>query len=243
MSEARTLNHKAVDSAIKADNKENGAVYLANAAVQEAAYGFMQLARQSAAAALKLAPASPGATVESALALAMAGDTAQAESLVADINRRYPVDARMQQVWLPAIRSQLALGRKNPADALDSMQPDSSIQYGLIDFVNNISCLYPTYIRGQAYLAGGKDNPRPESFKRFSTTAGWCGLLDRSTGALGGSARQCIGGEKSGGCGRGCCKGGALAAYKTFLELWKDAEPGIPIYKEAKVEYARLLNP
>ncbi len=244
VSEARTLNHKAVDSAIKADNKENGAVYLANAAVQEAAYGFMQLARQSAAAALKLAPASPGATVESALALAMAGDTAQAESLVADINRRYPVDARMQQVWLPAIRSQLALGRKNPADALDSMQPDSSIQYGLIDFVNNISCLYPTYIRGQAYLAGGKGQSAAGEFQKILDHSGlvwncWTGALAH----LGVARANALEAKSLEGADADAARVRALAAYKTFLELWKDAEPGIPIYKEAKVEYARLLNP
>jgi len=34
--------------------------------------------------------------------------------------------------------------------------------------------------------------------------------------------------------------GRALAAYKDFLTLWKDADPDIPILKQAKAEYAKL---
>jgi predicted Ser/Thr protein kinase len=105
VNEARELNKKAVDSAIRADNKENGAIYLANAALQQAAYGSLQEARQSAAAALKLAPASAGATAEATLALAMTGDTARAESLAEDLNKRYPFDTQMQKLWLSAVRA------------------------------------------------------------------------------------------------------------------------------------------
>ena len=243
VSEARTLNHKAVDSAIKADNKENGAVYLANAAVQEAAYGFMQLARQSAAAALKLAPASPGATVESALALAMAGDTAQAESLVADINRRYPVDARCSKYGFRLFARSWRWAGKTPR-MLWTECSLIMIQYGLIDFVNNISCLYPTYIRGQAYLAGGKGQSAAGEFQKILDHSGaGVELLDRSTGALGVARANDLEAKSLEGADADAARVRALAAYKTFLELWKDAEPGIPIYKEARVEYARLLNP
>jgi len=72
LGKARELTKRAVDSAIRADNKENGAIYLADAALQESAYGNATEARQSAAEALKLAPASPGAESEAALAFAMA---------------------------------------------------------------------------------------------------------------------------------------------------------------------------
>jgi eukaryotic-like serine/threonine-protein kinase len=166
VSEARELNKKAVDSAIKADNKENGAIYLANAALQQAAYGFLQEARQSAAAALKLAPASAGATAEATLTLAMTGDTARAESLAEDLNKRYPFDTQMQKLWLPAIRAQLALNKKNPADALNTLQLDSPIEFGFLQFVNNLSCLYPTYVKGQAYLAAGQGRSAAGEFQK-----------------------------------------------------------------------------
>jgi eukaryotic-like serine/threonine-protein kinase len=103
---ARELTKRAVDSAIRADQKENGAIWEANAAVQQAAYGNASEARQSAAEALKLAPASQGVEVEAALAFAMAGDTARAESLAQDLGKRYPLDTQMQSLWLPAIQAQ-----------------------------------------------------------------------------------------------------------------------------------------
>ena len=70
--------------------------------------------------ALKLAPTSQGVEVEAALAFAMAGDTARAESLAQDLGKRFPLDTQMQSLWLPAIQAQLALDKKNPASALNA---------------------------------------------------------------------------------------------------------------------------
>jgi uncharacterized membrane-anchored protein len=112
---ARALTKQAVDSAVRADNKESGAIWLANAALEQAAYGKVAEARQTAAEVLKLAPTSPGAEVEAALAFAMAGNLSRAESLVQDLWRRFPLDAQMQSLWLPAIQTQLALDRKSSA--------------------------------------------------------------------------------------------------------------------------------
>ena len=92
---ARDLAKRAAESAARADNKEGGAIYLANAALQQAAYGNAVEARQSAAAALKMAPASQGAEAESAIAFAMAGDTVRAESLTQDLGKRFPLDTQM----------------------------------------------------------------------------------------------------------------------------------------------------
>jgi hypothetical protein len=104
-----------VDSAIRADSKEKGRYGRRIAAQREAAYGNPAEARQSAAEALKLAPTSQGVESEAALAFAMAGDTARAESLAQDLGKRFPLDTQMQSLWLPAIQAQLALDRKNPA--------------------------------------------------------------------------------------------------------------------------------
>ena len=112
LGKARELTKRAVDSAIQADSKETGAIWQANAALEQAAYGNPAEARQSAADALKLAPTSPGVEVEAALAFAMAGDTARAESLAQDLGKRFPLDTQMQSLWLPSIQAQLALDRK-----------------------------------------------------------------------------------------------------------------------------------
>src|SRR5208283_3818507 len=153
---ARELTQQAVDSAVRADSKENGAIYLANAALQQAAYDNPAEARQSAAKALQLAPASPGVESEAALTFAMAGDTVRAESLAQDLGKRFPLDTQMQSLWLPAIRAQLALDRKNPGSALNALQAASTVELGIIPFSNNVSCLYHVYVRGEAYLAAGQ---------------------------------------------------------------------------------------
>src|SRR6202040_2752107 len=129
---AGELTKRAVDSAIRADSKESGAISQANAALQQAAYGNAAEARQSAAEALKLAPASPGVESETALAFAITGDTARAESLAQDLGKRYPVDTQMQSLWLPAIQAQLSLNKKNPAAAVNTLQAASSIELGQI---------------------------------------------------------------------------------------------------------------
>ena len=167
LGKAGELAKRAVDSAVRADNKENGAMWQAIAAQREAAYGNATRARHSAVEALKLAPASQGAEAEAALASAMAGDTARAKSLAQDLGKRFPLDTQMQSLWLPAIQAQLALGRKNPALALDALQAASPIELGNIPFVVNISCLYPVYLRGEAYLAAGQGSPAAAEFQKI----------------------------------------------------------------------------
>src|SRR5208283_3663098 len=156
LGKARELTKRAVFSAIRADSKENGAIWQGNAALREAAHGNATEARQSAAEALKLVPTSQGVEVETALALAMAGDMARAESLAQDLGKRFPLDTQMQALWLPAIQAQLALTRKNPAFALNALQVASPIELAGISFGNIPSCLYHVYVRGEAYLAAGQ---------------------------------------------------------------------------------------
>ena len=238
---ARELTKRAVDSAIRADNKENGAIYLANAALQHAAYGNATEATHSAVEALKLAPASQGVEVEAALAFAMAGDTARAESLAQDLGRRFPLDTQMQSLWLPTIHAQLALDRKNPNPALNALQAASPIELGSIQFVNNISCLYHVYVRGEAYLAAGQGNAAAAEFQKILDHSGivwncWTGTLAH----LGVARANALESRTMQGADADAARVLALAAYKDFLTLWKDADPDIPILKEAKVEYAKL---
>ena len=168
----RELIKRAVDVAVQTDKKEKGAILQAIAAQREAAYGYPGEGRQRAAEAFKLAPTSQATESEAALAFALAGDTARAESIAQDLGKRFPLDTQMQSIWLPAIQGQLALDKKNPALALNLLQAATSpVELGIIDFSNSISCLYPAYVRGQAYLAAGQGAQPPPSFRRFSTTA------------------------------------------------------------------------
>ncbi len=238
---ARELTKWAVDSAIRADHKETGAIWQANAALQQAAYGNTTEARQSAAEALKLAPTSQGVEVEAALAFAMAGDTARAESLAQDLWKRFPLDTQMQSLWLPAIQAQIALDKKNLSSARNAPQAASPIELGQIVFVANISCLYHVYIRGEAYLAAGQGNAAAAEFQKILDHSGivwncWTGALAH----LGVARANVLQSRTSQGADADAARVRAFAAYKDFFALWKDADPDIPILKQAKAKYAKL---
>ncbi len=241
LGKARELTKRSVDSAIHADSKESGAIWRENAALREAALGNVTQAKQAAADGLKLSPTSQGVGVEAALVYAMAGDTARAESMAQDLNKRYPVDMQVQSLWLPAIRAQVALARKNPAAAIESLQAAVPIELGLIPFVNNSSCLYPTYIRGEAYLEAGQGKPAAAEFQKILEHSGivwncWTGPFAH----LGVARANALQASTSQGVDADAARVRARAAYKDFLTLWKDADPGIPVLIATKAEYAKL---
>jgi eukaryotic-like serine/threonine-protein kinase len=242
LAKSRELTMRAVDSAVHADDKETGAIWQANAALEQAAFGNPTEARQSAAAALKLAPGSHGIESEAALAFAMAGDSTRAESMDQDLGKRFPLNTHMQSLWLPAIQAQLALNKKNPGLALNDLRAAASpIELGQIDFAFNISCLYPTYIRGEAFLAAGQGGTAAAEFQKILDHSGivwncWTGALAH----LGVARANAVQSRTSQGADADAARVRALAAYKDFFTLWKDADPDIPIFKQAKTEYANL---
>jgi serine/threonine protein kinase/tetratricopeptide (TPR) repeat protein len=238
---ARELTKRAADSAVRVDNKEVAAIYLANAAVLEAAYGNTAQARLASTQALKLAPTSPGPMAEGALAFAMAGDPARADGLAKDLGRRFPLDTQMQSLWLPAIHAQLALDQRNAALAVITLQAAKSIEFGNIGYTNNLSCLYHTYVRGEAYLTTGQGSNAAGEFHKILDHSGivsncWTGALAH----LGVARANTLLARTLQGADADAARVRALSAYKDFLALWKDADPDIPVLKEAKSEYARL---
>ena len=242
MSKARELTNRATDSAVHDDSKESAAIWQENAALREAAFGNAAKARQTAAAGLQLAPASQGVEVEAALAFAMAGETARANLLATDLKKRYPLDTQMQSLWLPGIYAQMALDRKSPAVARTVVEDVSPpIEFGLVNFVLNVSCLYPTYIRGEAELAAGQSRAAASEFQKIIDHSGivwncWTGALAH----LGVARANALEARVSHGVDANAARARAFAAYKDFLTLWKDADPDIPIYQQAKAEYAKL---
>ena len=242
LGKARDLTRRAVDSAVRADSKETGAIWWENAALREAGFGNFAPARQAAEAGLKLYPDSQAVQVEAALAYAMIGDRQRAQTMADELNQRYPLDTQMQSLWLPAINAQIAVYRKNPAEAIEGLQRAlPPVEYGQIAFITQISCLYPTYIRGQAYLAAGQGRESAAEFQKILDHSGivwncWTGALAR----LGVARANAWEMKNATGADADLARSRALAAYKDFLTLWKEADPDIPIYKEAKAEYARL---
>jgi eukaryotic-like serine/threonine-protein kinase len=238
---ARELTKRAVEAATRADSKENAGVWMENLAIYEAAIGNREQARQEASDGLKLAPASEGVTSEAALAFAMAGEPSQADALAKELNSQHPLDTQVQSLWLPAVRAQLEVGSAKPQAAIDTLQAASAIELGQLTFVNNMSCLYDTYVRGEAYLAAGQPTPAANEFQKIVDHNGivwncWTGALAR----LGVARANALQAGTSHGADADAARVRALAAYKDFLAIWKDADPEIPILKEGKAEYAKL---
>jgi hypothetical protein len=197
--------------------------------------------RKSKRSGLKLYPKSREVQAEAALGFAMAGDAARAESLAQNLNKGFPVDTQMQFLWLPAIKAQMALNQNNPALALNALQTASTFELGQILSATNISCLYHTYIRGEAHLAAGQGSAAAAEFQKILDHSGivwncWTGALAH----LGVARANALQARTSQGADADAARVRALAAYKDFLTLWKDADPGIPILKQAKAEYAKL---
>jgi len=244
LSKARELTRRAMDSAIRADRKETGAIWLALAAQTDAAYGVPGEARRSAAESLKLAPASQGVEAETALAFALAGDAARAESLAQGLGKRFPLDTQVQSLWLPAIQAQLALNHNNSPLALKLLQAAlPPAEFGVITFAADVSgsCLYSVHLRGQAYLAAGQGKAAAAEFQKILDHSGivrncWTGVLAH----LGKARASALESKVEQGADADAARVRAITAYKEFFTLWKDADPDIPILKQAKAEYAKL---
>ena len=231
LGKARELSRQAVESARRNDEKEPAALWQANAAIREALFGNVEAARQNAAAAVALAPGSHDAEAQAALAYALAGDAAHAQSLADDLAKRFPQDTVVQSVWLPTIRAQIETSRKNAARSIELLQAAAPYELGMLSGSANNSCLYPVYVRAEAYLSAQQG---PAAVAEFQKILDHRGLLwNCATGALAhlGLARAyAMQGDTA----------KARAAYQDSFALWKDADADIPILVAAKAEYSKL---
>jgi len=167
-----------------------------------------------------------------ALALAYAGDANRARVLADGLGRRFPEDTTLQLTYLPTLRAKLALVRSNPQQAVDILRVAAPYELGLSALSGyNWPSLYPVYVRGEAYLAAHQGKEAAAEFQRILDHRGI--VLNEPIGALAhlqlGRAYSLQGDTAK-----------ARAAYQDFLTLWKDADPDIPVFKEAKAEYAKL---
>jgi tetratricopeptide (TPR) repeat protein len=230
LGKAREFSRQAMASAERAEEKETAALYESNAALREALIGNAAEARQLATAALGL---SNGRDVQygAALALAFAGDATRVHALADDLVKRWPDDTIVKFNYLPTIRAQLALNRNDAAHAIEVLQAAAPYELGSPGTAAFSPALYPVYVRGEAYLAAHQGSEATAEFRKIIDHRGV--VQSAPIGALAhlGLARAYV---LSGDTAK------ARTAYRDFLALWKDADPDIPILKEAKAEYAKL---
>jgi len=224
MRQARELYQQAVEGAQQAKLTDNVAGIMSRQARTEAEAGNTSQARESVRAALAMGRnrfelASVG------VALATAGDVAQASAIADELSRQFPTDTLVNIVWVPSMRGAVEVSRGNPAKAVELLQPAASLEFGWPARV------MPSYVRGVAYLRLRQGKEAAEQFQNILNHRGVCGTLPTcSLAHLQLGRARSLSGDNA----------GARTAYQDFLALWKDADPDVPILKEAKAEYAKL---
>jgi eukaryotic-like serine/threonine-protein kinase len=227
--QSRDYSRRAVDAAVRSDAKESAAMWKVDEALREAEFGNAGLAKEDVAAALKL---SPGRDVKllSALVLARCGETGQGKTLADELEKNYPSETILKVYWLPTVRAALDLNTNNSTQALQSLEAAAPYELGMPQQFQ-LGTMYPVYIRGLAYLAAHNATAAETQFQRILDHSGI--TINFPTGAL---AHLQLG-RAYAMAGDG---GKAKAAYQDFFNLWKNADPDIPILKEARTEYAKL---
>ncbi len=228
MTKARDFSRRAVDSALRSDSKETAALWQVNAALREAELENAAAAKQGVSAALAILPGRDVKAI-SALTLARAGDTSRAKVLVNELEKSYPSNTLLKLYWLPTINGMINVSEGKASQAKLDLEPALPYETGQAGM--GINYLYPAYVRGQGYLAGHNGAAAAAEFQKLLDGRGIVGNF--VTGALAhlqiGRAYAMTGDRVK-----------AKAAYQDFFQLWKDADPDIPILKEARAEFAKL---
>jgi hypothetical protein len=229
LTRAQDYSRRAAEVAVRADSKETAALWRAAAGLREAEFGNPAAARHNVDAALSL---SSGRDIKllAALTLARAGDTTNAKKLVEQLKleKTASTNTMLKFYCLPTIDAAIEISKNNPSQAILDLEATMPYELGgplMFPY------LYPSWIRGQAYLAANNGTAAAVEFKKLIDHPGIAlnqpiaSLAHLQLGrahALAGDAAQ------------------ATAAYQDFFMLWKDADPDIPILTAAKAEYAKL---
>ena len=224
--ESRKFGNKAIAAAMRDRVNERSLEHQAHQALREAEVGNRVLVRQLATPTLM---SSDGVYVRvlTALALAKVGANAESEKLASELDRNKPLHELVQNYYLPTIRAVIELNKNHPDKSIAILEPALSLERAstLLDG------LEPAYVRGQAYLQEGKGSEAAKEFQKLLDHPGLVELW--VTGAL--ARLQMARAEDLSGNSEAARK-----HYQDFFALWKDADPNLPILKQAKAEYARL---
>ena len=229
--QARDMSRLAIEYAREAKQNERAAMYEAAAGVREAFFGNVPEARRRAAAATRL---SDGRDVEwgVALAFALSGDFTRSQTLASDLEKRFPDDTFVTRTYVPMLRALFALNQGDTQKAIHLLETaapfDLAIPGSWSGFFGN---LYLVYFRCMAHLTAHRGAEAATEFQKILTHPG----IMFSDPAMVMAHLQ---------LGRAWATAGnkrkAKDAYREFFTLWKEADPDIPVLKQAKTEYAKF---
>ena len=226
---AREFSQRAVNAAMRSQAKEAAAGWLINSALREAEFGKPAVARKDVAEALRLS-SGRDVIVLAALALARAGDTAGAQRLARDLEREFPTNTVIQAYWLPTIHAAIALSSHNPNRALELLQTTSRFELGSPPPMG-LATLYPVYLRGESYLLVRQADLAAREFQK---------ILDHPGLVINFPVHALAYLELAKARASAQDRPGARQALQEFLAIWKDADPDVPVLREAKADLARM---
>jgi eukaryotic-like serine/threonine-protein kinase len=239
--EARELSDRAIDLAEQAGEHGAPATYMATSALREAWMGYPQAAQRQATLALKDLPVRDVFYL-AGLSFAYSGESTRAQALADELAKEYPEDTAVQFNFLPTLRAKIALDKGNASAAIELLKAAQPYELAIsTQSPFNWTALFPAYVRGEAFLASHQGDKAAAQFQKILDHTGVA--LNQPIGALAHlqlgrayalEAQSLHGGDAD------SARAKARAAYQDFLALWKDADPDIPILKQAKAEYAEL---
>lgn len=229
--EARQLSRRAVSSALSAEDKETAADWEVTAAIREVEFGNRDEAKAHASAALKFA-STRNVQIAAAMVFARAGDLHRAQAIAISLQKHFPSDTLLRDYWLPSIRAAIALSTGNAKKAIGYLQATSAYELGggVPPFSPGAS-MYPVYMRGLAYVQSRQWRAATGEFQKIIEHRGlvWnfplAALVELRLASTFKEANEIA---------------KAREAYQHFFQLWQDADPDIPILREARFEYAGL---
>jgi DNA-binding winged helix-turn-helix (wHTH) protein/tetratricopeptide (TPR) repeat protein len=237
LEDSRKMSRLAMDLARKEARRDTQALFETDAAVREALFGNVSVARQRAADALDLSK-SRDVEYGAAFAHALSGNSSHSQTLIDDLSKRFPEDTVVQFTYLPVLRALLAVNRGQPANAVEMLQAAIPYENGTIieggsDVLLGVGNLDAAYVRGLAYLAAHQGTKAAMEFQKILDHRGIvaCDPIGALAHVQLGRAYALTGDRTK-----------ATSAYQDFLTLWKDADPDIPVLKQAKAEYTSCNN-
>jgi len=225
--ESLRLTRQIADAAKKSGNSLDAAIYEYDEALRQAEAGNHALSQQLAPQTLKNGD-NHGTRSYASLVFARNGNLTEARKRAEDFDRRYPQDDLVQEFCLPTIRASMKLRQNDPAGAIEILRPAATYE---LAFNFGFDNLYPAYIRGLAYLQLKQGNSAATEFQKLLDHPGIvAGFVTGALAHLQLARAQAMAGDLA----------SARKSYEDFLALWKDADSDLPVYKQAKAEYARL---
>jgi serine/threonine protein kinase/tetratricopeptide (TPR) repeat protein len=227
LAESRLLTQRSIETALRANSKDSAAHSHAISALLEQSVGNTSIAVRQARSAVDTSRDRDSLAI-SAIALALAGESAEATRLRDDLSKRLPEDTYFQGTLLPLIQAALLIHGNKTAQAIDVLAP--AVPFELGGSTPGFRTFVP-YLRGIAYLQTKQAAAATTEFQKILDHRGLVG--DCFVGALAHlelARAYALAGDTA----------KSRAAYQDFLALWKDADPDIPILQQAKSEYAKL---